>query len=83
MKHVAYLQDGGYGAVMECVVPVDASEDEIRKHFPGIAARQNPGKAIQGAYGDNSITEIHEPGENPDGECPLCKKALAAMGKGE
>ncbi len=86
--HVSYFQDCAYAA-MVCVVAVDAcSEQEAREHYPSLAQenednfRDHPkGYArklsIQPAYGDNSIEEIHLAGENPDGDCPLCKKGSA------
>jgi hypothetical protein len=62
---------------MTCVVPVVAkSEWEIRRTFPKMLHEQNPGKAINPAFGkENSIDEIHLAGENPDGKCPICSKA--------
>jgi hypothetical protein len=68
--HVSYLQDCGYGAVMECVVPVTSTPWEIRRRWPAVAHEQNPGKAIQDAF-DHRPTDIHKPGSQ-NGDCPLC-----------
>ncbi len=83
--HVAYFQDCAYAA-MVCVVAVTASsEEEAREHYPALAQENEENfkdhpkgyakhLAIQPAYGDRSIEEIHLAGENPDGACPLCMR---------
>lgn len=74
--HVSYLQDAGYGAVMECVVKIDGTPWEIRKRWPDIAREQNPNNAIQDAF-EHKPCSFHLSGRER-GDCPICDREAVA-----